>query len=262
MIRRRVFHGETNQVLDDTKIHPGTPQHKTIVRLFNRVPSRPCRVFRFVGTPPTEESQWQPSAHQARQLNSQIKTCLAVHQVHPRDKCLVMEVFSPPRFSLVADKKGFRARSYDLQNGFDLRTSADRRKVENDLLNDPPSLLVLCPPCTDEGGWFHLNSKKWDVWEVLRRKAISRSFIRWCCKLFRLGVQLGCRVVFEHPTGAKTWTYTEVQSLCRRYETVKLHMCRYGMKLPHSERLIRKSTRLLVSHADMQCLGLTCPPHR
>ena len=99
---------------------------------------------------------------------------------------------------------------------------------------------------------------KWDRLEVLRRKALSRSFIRWCCKLFRMGIQLGCQVMFEHPTGAHTWQYPEIETLRRRYHTVKLHMRRYGLRLPKSERFIRKSTRLLVSHDSMKGLGLLC----
>ena len=108
-------------------------------------------------------------------------------------------------------------------------------------------------------GWFHLNSTRWDRWKYLARVAKSRSFIRWCVKLFKEQVARGGRAVFEHPTGAKTWSYAEVQQLCRKYETVKLHMCRYGLRLPGSSRLIRKSTRLLVSHSDMQSLSLLCP---
>ncbi|CAK9034263.1 unnamed protein product [Durusdinium trenchii] len=61
-----------------------------------------------------------------------------------------------------------------------------RKLVEEDLITDPPELLVLCPPCTDESGWV------------------------------------------------------------------------YGLRLPSSEHYIRKSTRLLVSHSDMQSLGLLC----
>eukprot|EP00435_Cladocopium_sp_Y103_P017727 s923_g4.t1 len=37
------------------------------------------------------------------------------------------------------------------------------------------------------------------------------------------------------------------------------HQARYGMQLPHSEHLIRKSTRLLVNRDDMKVLGLLCP---
>ena len=256
VVRRKVIDCETNQVLDDSPIIPGNPQHRTIVRLPRRV-AHVRTEFSFLGETMSVSNEWQPTERESRQLESQIKTCLAVQQ-HPQDRCLVMEVFSPPRFSLEAEKHHFRARSYDLKNGWDFRLAQHRRKVEDDLINDTPSLLILCPPCTHEGGWFWLNSQKWDPHTVLRIKAQSRSFIRWCCKLFRIGVQLGCRVVFEHPTGARTWHYPEVEGLCRRFHTVKLHMCRYGLQLPESDRYIRKSTRLLVSHEDMSSLGLTC----
>ncbi|CAK8994648.1 unnamed protein product, partial [Durusdinium trenchii] len=186
-----------------------------------------------------------------------VKTCLAVH-ARPRGKCLVMEVFPPPRFAIQAEEAGFRARSYDLKTGFDFRRSRDRKLVEEDLITDPPELLVLCPPCTDESGWVHLNSTKGDRLEYLKRRAQSRSYIRWCCKLFRLQTRNGGRAMFEHPTGSRLWTYPEMQSLCRVFETVKLHMCRYGLRLPSSEHYIRKSARLLVSHSDMQSLGLLC----
>ena len=74
-------------------------------------------------------------------------------------------------------------------------------------------------------------------------------------------VSQGGRALFEHPTGSKIWSYSEVQALCRKHVTVKLHMCRFGLRHPQSERLIRirKSTRLLVSHDDMLSLGRMCP---
>ena len=80
---------------------------------------------------------------------------------------------------------------------------------------NPPDLLVLCPPCTDEGGWFHLNSTKWDRLVYAQRVARSRSFIRFCAKLFRIQTDAGRQAILEHPTGAKTWKYPEIVSLCQ-----------------------------------------------
>ena len=172
---------------------------------------------------------------------------------------LVVEVFSPPRFAVECEAQGFQARSIDLVTGQDLTKKHTKDELEAALCQDPPDLLVLCPPCTDEGGWFHLNSTKWDRWEYLRRKAKSRAFIRYRAKLFRNQVQRGKQALFEHPTGAQTWQYPEIQSLCRKYHTVKCHMCCYGLKLPKSNNFIRKSTRLLVSHEEMKCLERLCP---
>ena len=73
-----------------------------------------------------------------------------------------MEMFSPPRFAPVAEAAGFRAKSYDLPNVFDFRYRADRNRLEQELTTEKPDLLILCHPCTDEGGWMHLNSTHWD----------------------------------------------------------------------------------------------------
>lgn len=96
-----------------------------------------------------------------------------------KGKIRLMEVFSPPRFAPIVQSQGHEARCYDLKTGFDLSKSVDRKRVEQDLLENRPDLLILCPPCTHEGGWFHLNSSKFDHWECLRLRAQSR----WCAKL-------------------------------------------------------------------------------
>ena len=65
---------------------------------------------------------------------------------------LVAEVFSPPRFAPLAEQLGFASRSYDLKTGVDFRIKPDRCQVARELKESPPELLILCPPCTDEGG--------------------------------------------------------------------------------------------------------------
>ena len=172
---------------------------------------------------------------------------------------MVAEVFSPPRFSPVVSAQGFRAVSFDIKNGYDFTVSSVRRQVKEQLAADPPRLLVLCPPCTNEGGWFHLNSLTMDPQEVLRRRAQSRMFIRFCCELFRQQVELGGQALFEHPSGSRLWTYPEMLKLLRQYHVVKCHMCRFGLRLPGSQNFIRKSTKLLVSDKAMEVLGRTCP---
>ena len=172
---------------------------------------------------------------------------------------MVAEVFSPPRFAPHAESPVFSTRSYDLKTGFDFCKAATRQQVREELRQSPPELLFLCPLCTNEGGWFHLNVAYMDPQEVATKLAQSRMFIRFCCQLFRQQVRAGKRAVFEHPKGSRLWTYPEVQALCQEHELVTCHMCRYGLHLPGSKQLIRKSTNLLVSHEDMKCLGKRCP---
>ena len=209
---------------------------------------------------PVDASDKVLSAHQIRQVHSQIKGCAllqAGEDVQSNQSKVVVEVFSPPRFALEAENRGFTAMWVDLTLGDGLGVASNRANLKQ-YLKDNPELLVLCPPCTYEGGWVHLNATKMEKWLYLRTCARSRTFISFCMKLFQQQVALGKRAMFEHPTGARTWSYSEVQRLCRKFYTAKLHMCQYGLKLPGSDCHIRNSTRLLLSHEDMTSLAKTC----
>eukprot|EP00435_Cladocopium_sp_Y103_P013904 s3466_g3.t1 len=270
VIRRIVRSASNFQIIADHSFAAGTMQKHTLHPI-HAPDQHVITEFHFVGPAcfsaasrkvPESASSWKPTPRQVRQLQSQVKVSHEVcsaERVPEGDRIRLMEVFSPPRFAPVVEAQGFKAKSYDLKTGYDLSKASDRKKVELDLIQNRPDLLLLSPPCTHEGGWFNLNCTKMERWEYLQLKARSRSFIRWCCKLFKLQVSLGGRAFMEHPTGAHTWGYPEVQSLCKLYTTVKLHMCRFGLQLPQSERLIRKSTRLLVSDPEMKGLGFLCP---
>lgn len=154
---------------------------------------------------------------------------------------------------------GGSCRSYDLKTGYDFTKPQTRDDVARELRENPPDLLVLCPPCTDEGGWFHLNACTMDPQEYMRRVRQSRMFVKFCCKLFEQQIALGGQAIFEHPLGSKIWSYDEVKRLCDQHHLLTCHMCRYGLRIPRSVHLIRKGTKLLVSHASMKCLAKQCP---
>ena len=254
--RREVTDLDTNKIILDQEIDPTKdkrhymtplPKHTMHVRteLWFRPQEKSC---------PTECL----SVHQQRQLKSQVKA-LSKTAFHQGNRLLVAEVFSPPRFAPAAKELGFAAFSFDLQNGYDFRKKEDRNYVAQLLRDKPPELLVLSPPCTHEGGWHNLNELHMSPATALKKRLESRMYIRFCCQLFQQQVELGKRAVFEHPSGARTWSYAEMQALLRKHFWCKCHMCMYGLRLPKHQNLIRKSTGLLVSHADMQSLGRCCP---
>ena len=165
---------------------------------------------------------------------------------------LVAKVFRPPRFAPLIHGLGGLCKSYDLQNGYDFSQSSTREAVAEELHLSPADLLVLCPPCTDEGGWFNLNSCNMDPQEYLRRARRSRMFIHFCCRLYEQQVAAGGQAIFKHPNGSRLWTYPEAKRLLQSHHLLSCHMCRFGLRIPKSDRLIRKSTRLLVSHDSMK----------
>ena len=263
LVRKRIIvDRETDEVVREDLIdhnrkrsyyHQPLPEHVLHTRtIFQFSPQEPQSL-------PITECM---SVRQLRQLSSQVKK---IPDVKPTSKdssrgsLMVAEVFSPPRFTPVVVDHGFRGKSFDIKNGFDFTKSHVRQQVKRELQEDPPELLVLCPPCTDEGGWFNLNSKTMDPSEYLRRRTQSRLFIRFCCDLFEYQISIGKQALFEHPMGSRLWSYPEVQRLCAKHHLLRCHMCRYGLRIPGSSNLIRKGTRLLVSHESMKSLGRECP---
>lgn len=78
-----------------------------------------------------------------------------------------------------------------------------RDSVAEELRVNPPDLLILCPPCTDEGGWFNLNACHIDPQEYIRRVRRSCMFIRYCCRLYEQQAAAGGQVLLEHPKGSR-----------------------------------------------------------
>jgi hypothetical protein len=100
-----------------------------------------------------------------------------------------------------------------LQRKTNVRKKGHRDEVAKFLQEYPPELLVLCPPCTYEGGWHHLYVLRMSPQEALQKQLESRMYIRFCCRLYENQVKAGKRVIFEHPSGAKTWSYAKFRSL-------------------------------------------------
>ena len=183
--RRRVLNAATGDVILDEWIAP----HAKKSRYHQELPKEVMHVTHEFHFLPQEKPcclNECMSVHNLRQVEAQV--------TNPPSKSipcklndkpfLVAEVFSPPRFAPLIEGVGGTCRSYDLSTGFDFTKSSVRDAVAEELRQHPPELLVLCPPCTDEGGWFNLNSCTMDSTEYIRRVRRSRMFIRFCCKLF------------------------------------------------------------------------------
>ena len=219
-------------------------------------------VFQVAGQPaePPESavalSAWTP--HQFRQVRSGLKQALQDSPGLSADRPHIIEVFSPPRFALQAATKGLRCVSADLQTGWDFRRPQDRDAMTQLVQASPPDLLVLCPPCTWAGGWYHLNRCYLSPEERRQKELTTRLFLNFSASLAQIQLASGGRVMFEHPFSSSAWQLPQMQRLREKMFEVSVDMCAYGLKVPDG-RSIRKHTRLLVSHANMRSLTRRCP---
>eukprot|EP00435_Cladocopium_sp_Y103_P001293 s456_g1.t1 len=198
---------------------------------------------------------------QLRKLKKQVANQAKTSKVGK--KYAIVEVFCPPRFVPEVEKLGLRGLSMDTCTGWDLDDPKTQEWVLTELKEHPPELLVACPPCTDAGGWFHLNSLTMPVHEVLRRKVLLKKQKAFCKKLIQQQLDAGGRVLFEHPSPSCYWDDPTFNRWCEELHSFVTHMCCYNLHVPAQgnkpKRLIRKSTRLLCSHADMCVLRRNCP---
>ena len=256
--RRRVLNGTTGEVLFDEHVTPT----KAKKRYHQKIPAEVMHVtteFYFTPQEKTITAECLP-VHCVRQFEAQVRKPVSRPTSHVDGKpFLVAEVFGPPRFAPLIDGIGGVCKSFDLTTGFDFTQASVRDAVAEDLRVNPPDLLILCPPCTDEGGWFHLNSLTMDPQEYIRRVRQSRMFIRFCCKLYQQQVDAGGQALLEHPHGSQLWGYDEVRKLAETHHVLKCHMCRFGLRVPGNDQFIRKATKLLVSHENMKVLAKECP---
>eukprot|EP00435_Cladocopium_sp_Y103_P051731 s413_g16.t1 len=176
-------------------------------------------------------------------------------------KCLVAELFSPPRFSAKAKEKGYHGLSFDIKQGWDLLKKDTQRQVSAKLDEAKPSLLVLCPECKHWGGWYRLNQHKLPLWVQVYNRQVAQKQADFCVEQAKRQLKRGGRVLIEHPWSSSLWKYPPMAKLLKQMHLCRASMCAYGLKCPDTGKPILKPTGLAVSHADMIGCALECPGH-
>ena len=179
-------------------------------------------------------------------------------------KVLVAELFSPPRFTLEAEKLGKMGLSYDIQQGCDLDNPETQARVSRELDEARPELLVVCPPCRNRGGWEHLNRCYRSPIETARLIRKSRRQVDFCTDQIHRQLRRGGEFMFEHPLPSEVWKDPPMAALKRRFGVKRVDMCAYNLKCPDTAVPIQKATGIMTSRADSSgfhtCPG--CPEHR
>ena len=182
-------------------------------------------------------------------------------------KIAVAELFSPPRFTKVAEANGGVGKAYDIKQGIDLEDPKVQARVDRELDELKPELLIACPPCTHRGGWDHINRLRRSPLETARLIRRSRRQVAFCAKQIRKQVKRGGDFMFEHPWPSEVWNSDELVSLKRKYGVKRIDMCAYGLRCPDSKVPIQKATGVMChfargapAEAFKTCQG--CTVHR
>ena len=201
-----------------------------------------------------------------RLLTKREERCLLAHQEawnKEQSTVAVAELFSPPRFTAMLEKKGEHGLAFDIKQGWDLTDSKTQKTVDLQLDETRPELLVCSPECRHWGGWYRLNKHKLPVIQQLQNQRQARAQADFCAQQIRKQLKRGGRVLLEHPWSSDLWKYPPIQKLLNSGQLTlhKTNMCAYQLQDAENGQPILKPTGLAVSHGDMAQFALECPGH-
>ena len=230
--------------------------------ILNLMDSDEALVVEQEQTSPSSPEQWQTGP--TRLCTTREQRCLlAQHRAWNKTEstCVVAELFSPPRFSDYAAKRGEKGLSYDIKQGWDLLKTSVQKQVDQQLEDEKPELLVCCPECKHWGGWYRLNKTRLPLLEQLQNERIAQRQADFCIQQIKRQIKRGGRVLVEHPWASDLWKYPPMAKLLKSNQLVvhRANMCAYELKDPDNGQPILKTTGLAVSHPDMASLALQCP---
>ena len=219
-----------------------------------------------------QQSAQADDGEQFMQGPNRVLTCrehrclLAHHEAWTKGKktgCAVAELFSPPRFSELAEARGEKGLSFDIKQGWDLLDTKTQAKVDELLEKSSPELLICCPECKHWGGWYRLNKHKLSLAEQLHNQRVAQKQADFCVAQIKRQLKRGGRVLIEHPWSSDLWKYPPMQKLLQagKLTVHKANMCAYGLVDPNNKLPMLKPTGLAVSHSDMKHLAMECPGH-
>ena len=173
----------------------------------------------------------------------------------------ISEVYSPPRITKEADKRG-------LKGGFALDLTVRRKdgkmwdfskRIMRDeatkmVLEQQPFMLISSPPCTmfsilQNGNRGRFTKAHWE-----EKLANAKVHIDFSLKLFELQRRMGNHFLYEHPRTAASWELPEMKEFMKKTGVIDVlaNMCRFGMMTEHKGEVgkVAKATRFLTSSPE------------
>lgn len=145
-------------------------------------------------------------------------------------KCLVAGLFSPARFTKVAEELGKSGLAFDIKDGWDLTKPATQREVSQALEEAQPELLVVCPECKHWGGWYRLNQHQLSLEDRLQNMRVAKKQVDFCVQEIKNQLRRGGRVMIEHPWSSSMWSYGPMAKVTRQMRKCRVDMCAYGLQ--------------------------------
>ena len=167
-----------------------------------------------------------------------------------REPVLLLEVYAGTHSPLVeaVQKLGHKAVRFSRMDG-DLSTPEGRRKLWQVVDECQPEHIWVAPECGPWSGWSHLNQQKsLELFDkITKDQANQLQHIRLCAQLCRYQVSRKRHFHLEQPLGSSMSKTDEFQSILTQTDCAVFDMCRFGLKIPGTQRFLKKRSKVFTT---------------
>ena len=180
-----------------------------------------------------------------------------------RRKLVTLEVYAGVHSPLTSCLQDLGAQAYRFTKlDGDLSTFSGRQKLWKLIDSIQPDHIFVAPECGPWGGWNRLNAQKsvalWN--HVQDRQAQEKCHIRLCAQLCQYQVRRNRQFHLEQPSGSAMIHTPEFQPISKNTQQVCFDMCRFGLKIPNTDKFLRKSSQIWTTSENIlqRLYGVRC----
>ena len=167
----------------------------------------------------------------------------------------VTEVYSPPRVTTTATKRGLTAgEAMDLSTGWDFTMQKHRDAAMKYVKTVRPKLVIGSPECRLFSALQNLSKHKQKSEEQRQELVEAKEHIKFVVELYKEQVKNGRWFLHEHPAQATSWDMEEIKQMAAEtgVKITTADQCMYGLRTWGANRQIkdkhaRKRTKFMTN---------------
>eukprot|EP00435_Cladocopium_sp_Y103_P014084 s526_g3.t1 len=135
----------------------------------------------------------------------------------------------------------------------DLATFSGRQKLWSWIERYQPEHIWMAPECGPWGGWNHLNKQKSQyMFDMIQSKQDQQlPHAKLCVRICQYQTRLNRHFHLEQPAGSGLPHLKIFEPILSKTVVARFDMCQFGLRIPKTNKFLRKSSQLLTSSRQM-----------
>jgi hypothetical protein len=181
-----------------------------------------------------------------------------------KDRVFLLEIYAGKDSPLTEAVKrlGLPSCRFTREDG-DLSTISGRAKLWHVIETCQPEHIWVAPECGPWSGWNRLNQQKSvALFDMIQQKQYDQlPHVQLCARLCKYQTDRNRHFHLEQPRGSGLLQLEILHPIFQHVLMARVDMCRFGLKIPKTNRFLRKSSVILTTSIQMheKLDGQNCP---